>query len=307
MLILIFTMLVSTAASIGKPISINSERTDNLYNNLISSTKFLDEKNHMVLLNGYVYYSNGNPAAPNSVAVENLNLGTITTDVNIQGNYFSVDLTLGVDIRVNDTIRVTATQYEKSEYTGTNQSIFTSFTTPFTINVTYGVLSVPTPHQPWGDLKGICGRNVNYWYYMNWRPPIMAYYKFFWGDGTDSDWIGPWYLFYYNGWEEPAFATHSWGNESVGYNNITAKIRFWKYMESDYSQPLTIRMYYLGDTNGDNVVDFGDINPFVLALSQGETAYNQAFSDGYWYTCDINQDGIVDFGDINPFITLISN
>ncbi|MEM0467568.1 MAG: hypothetical protein QXX20_08280 [Candidatus Thermoplasmatota archaeon] len=66
-------------------------------------------------------------------------------------------------------------------------------------------------------------------------------------------------------------------------------------------------MYRLGDTNADNKVDFGDINPFILALTSGETTYYQKYPDGYYYTADINQDGNVDFGDINPFVSLLTS
>jgi hypothetical protein len=61
-----------------------------------------------------------------------------------------------------------------------------------------------------------------------------------------------------------------------------------------------------GDLNCDGTVGFGDINPFVLALSGGETAYYNNFPDCHWYNADINQDGSVDFSDINPFVALLS-
>ena len=60
-----------------------------------------------------------------------------------------------------------------------------------------------------------------------------------------------------------------------------------------------------GDLNCDDTVDFGDINPFVLALTN-------PIEYGVMYpTCDIlhgdiNADGAVDFGDINPFVALLT-
>ncbi|MEM0492705.1 MAG: M14 family zinc carboxypeptidase [Candidatus Thermoplasmatota archaeon] len=76
----------------------------------------------------------------------------------------------------------------------------------------------------------------------------------------------------------------------------------------DYSplKKVHIRVYILGDINCDGAVNFGDINPFILALTSGETAYYQKYPDGYYYTADINQDGYVDFGDINPFVRLLT-
>ena len=54
--------------------------------------------------------------------------------------------------------------------------------------------------------------------------------------------------------------------------------------------------FLLGDTNGDGVVDFDDISPFISVLA----------SDGYLAEADINQDGEVDFSDISLFINRLS-
>jgi hypothetical protein len=60
-----------------------------------------------------------------------------------------------------------------------------------------------------------------------------------------------------------------------------------------------------GDLNCDGVVDFADINPFVLALSD-PAAYAVTYSNCDIMTGDINADGSVDFGDINPFVALLT-
>ena len=52
----------------------------------------------------------------------------------------------------------------------------------------------------------------------------------------------------------------------------------------------------LGDINGDQVVDFLDISPFITVLSVG----------GFQEEADINGDDSVDFLDIAPFIILLS-
>ncbi len=64
--------------------------------------------------------------------------------------------------------------------------------------------------------------------------------------------------------------------------------------------------YFRGDMNCDGLVDFRDINPFVLALTSYEL-YEQ-----YWWPCnlmngDINDDGRVDFRDINRFVALLTH
>ena len=60
-----------------------------------------------------------------------------------------------------------------------------------------------------------------------------------------------------------------------------------------------------GDLNCDDRIGFGDINPFVLRLSD-PAAYTDKFPNCPNENGDINCDGRVDFGDINPFVALLS-
>ena len=60
-----------------------------------------------------------------------------------------------------------------------------------------------------------------------------------------------------------------------------------------------------GDMNCDGAVDFGDINPFVTALTS-RAAFQAQHPACAWITGDINGDGTVDFGDINPFVALLT-
>jgi hypothetical protein len=60
-----------------------------------------------------------------------------------------------------------------------------------------------------------------------------------------------------------------------------------------------------GDLNCDGIVGFGDINPFVLALSN-PAAYSLQFAGCNIQNGDINGDSHVDFADINPFVQLLS-
>jgi hypothetical protein len=64
--------------------------------------------------------------------------------------------------------------------------------------------------------------------------------------------------------------------------------------------------YPVGDLNCDGNVDFGDINPFVLALTN-PAGYAVQFPNCDIRLGDINADGRVDFGDINPFVRLLTN
>jgi hypothetical protein len=60
-----------------------------------------------------------------------------------------------------------------------------------------------------------------------------------------------------------------------------------------------------GDLNCDGIVDFVDINPFVLALSD-PAGYQAAFPQCDTLNGDCNGDGYVTFEDINPFVAILS-
>ncbi len=68
---------------------------------------------------------------------------------------------------------------------------------------------------------------------------------------------------------------------------------------------LPIAPFVAGDLNCDGRVDFGDINPFVLALTN-PPAYAVRYPGCPILNGDINGDGFVDFGDINPFVRLLT-
>jgi hypothetical protein len=60
-----------------------------------------------------------------------------------------------------------------------------------------------------------------------------------------------------------------------------------------------------GDVNCDGTVDFGDINPFVMTLTD-PALYGQSYPDCRILNGDINADGSVNFADINPFVGLLT-
>jgi len=60
-----------------------------------------------------------------------------------------------------------------------------------------------------------------------------------------------------------------------------------------------------GDLNCDGQVGFGDINPFVLALTS-PSSWQTQYPKCNLLNGDINGDGVLDFGDINPFVRLLT-
>lgn len=61
-----------------------------------------------------------------------------------------------------------------------------------------------------------------------------------------------------------------------------------------------------GDLDCSGLVNFGDINPFVLALTNPAT-YTDVYPSCSILNADINGDGVANFEDINPFVERIVN
>jgi len=76
-----------------------------------------------------------------------------------------------------------------------------------------------------------------------------------------------------------------------------------------YPAPLTLTasgQLLPGDTNCDGVVNFDDIDPFVVALG-GQAAYDAAYPGCVWLNADCDGDGAVTFDDIDPFVAILSS
>jgi hypothetical protein len=69
--------------------------------------------------------------------------------------------------------------------------------------------------------------------------------------------------------------------------------------------PYNLSVVLLGDMDCDGDVDFDDINPFVLAITD-PLAYQTAYPCCNFLDGDCNGDGFVDFDDINPFVVLLA-
>ena len=84
--------------------------------------------------------------------------------------------------------------------------------------------------------------------------------------------------------------------------NAAAKLRQGLRYDADGN---LVEQYVAADMNCDGVLNFGDINPFWLALSN-PSAWHVAYPNCDILNGDINGDGTVGFGDINPFVALLS-
>ncbi len=77
---------------------------------------------------------------------------------------------------------------------------------------------------------------------------------------------------------------------------VYTALESWSYLVHPEPRP--------GDLNCDGAVDFGDINPFVLILTD-PGAWQAEFPGCPAANGDVNGDGAVDFADINPFVALL--
>ena len=81
-------------------------------------------------------------------------------------------------------------------------------------------------------------------------------------------------------------------------------------LTSEDPEGLTVRSvqltpYAVGDLNCDGVVNYGDIDPFVEALT-GWAGYAAAFPGCGWLNADCNGDGTVNYADIDAFVAVLS-
>jgi hypothetical protein len=75
--------------------------------------------------------------------------------------------------------------------------------------------------------------------------------------------------------------------------------------DDETSEPVTpLALSLPGDLDCSGIVDFGDINPFVLALMD-PVGYYAAFPGCQRMNADVSGDGHVSFEDIDPFIALL--
>ncbi|UCG33957.1 MAG: hypothetical protein JSU68_04830 [Phycisphaerales bacterium] len=65
-------------------------------------------------------------------------------------------------------------------------------------------------------------------------------------------------------------------------------------------------VWLLGDANCDGSVDYGDIDPFVLALS-GQEGFADQYPGCPWLNSDCNYDGTVDYDDIDAFVDCLGS
>jgi hypothetical protein len=189
-----------------------------------------------------------------------------------------------------------------------------TWTTPKIINGD----TVPPGDQfwPWVDVDRQGGIHVHY---LDSRHTPQA-------DGNIQDgWFDSYYNYSADGgntWTEARLTPASWNSLNDGLPRGTSQFIgdytglalagnkaypcYISCQNGDSDIFVNVVSFGLGDLNCDGTVDFGDINAFVLALSN-PGQYKLTYPNCDLMRADINDDGTVDFGDINPFVVLLGS
>jgi hypothetical protein len=117
------------------------------------------------------------------------------------------------------------------------------------------------PHVPSGPTLGEVG--IEYLFSTSTTDPEedSIFYLFDWGDGTDTDWLGP----YSSGDNCSTF--NIWSSPSQYH--VKAKAKDVHGYESDWSDSLLVTIFARGDCNGSGVVEAGDVVYLINYLFQG--------------------------------------
>ncbi len=106
--------------------------------------------------------------------------------------------------------------------------------------------------------------------------------------------------------QEPALAVLNPGGRVI-FSSEEAVVRLTGVLQNDALRRnmLAFLLLRAADLNCDGEVNFGDINPFVLLLSN-PAVWEESYPGCPQNNGDINCDGGVSFGDINPFVACLT-
>jgi hypothetical protein len=140
------------------------------------------------------------------------------------------------------------------------------------------------PETPAGPIEGQVG--TQYAFSGNTTDPDgdSIFYLFNWGDGIDSDWLGP----YNSG--DPCIASHTWMHPGISYVKVKAKDTHDN--QSGWSDSLSVAIFTRGDCTGDGVIDGGDVVSLINYLFIGGPAPYPIQS------ADVNCDGGINSTDV---------
>jgi hypothetical protein len=148
-----------------------------------------------------------------------------------------------------------------------------------------------TPATPSGPDRGEVGGEYSFSTSTTDPEGDNIFYLFDWGNGADSDWLGP----YSSG--DPCTASYTW--TYGGIFEVKVKARDTHDHESYWSDPLSVGIYTCGDCTQDGIIDVGDLTYLINYLFIGGPAPDPI------QTGDVNNDGVVDVSDVIHFINYL--
>jgi hypothetical protein len=139
------------------------------------------------------------------------------------------------------------------------------------------------PELPSGPIQGEPG--IEYYFSSHTADPEAdsILFWFNWGDGTNSDWVGP----YNSG--DTSTASHAWEHSGTYYVKVKAKDIH--DHECGWSDSLTIVRYIRGDCDDDRIINLGDVVYLISFLYKNGPAPNPLVAG------DVTANGVVDLGD----------
>lgn len=148
-----------------------------------------------------------------------------------------------------------------------------------------------TPQAPVGPADGAATKPYAFVAAATDADNDPLYYRFDWGDGAQSEWLGP----YYSG--TPCTASYAW--PTGGRYDVKAKAKDPYGAETDWSEITAIELAPAGDANGDGKVTIGDAVYVVSYVFRGGPAPD-VFDTG-----DANCDDKVNVGDAVYLVSYI--
>jgi hypothetical protein len=147
------------------------------------------------------------------------------------------------------------------------------------------------PELPSGPTQGEPGIGYDFSSHTADPEADSILFWFNWGDGTNSDWVGP----YNSG--DTSTTSHAWEHSGTYYVKVKAKDIHDN--ECGWSDSLTIVRYIRGDCDDDRIINLGDAVYLISFLYKNGPAPNPLVSG------DVNADGAVDLGDTVYLISFL--
>jgi hypothetical protein len=147
------------------------------------------------------------------------------------------------------------------------------------------------PDAPSGITEGTPEIEYDYQSHTSDPEGDSIFYLFYWGEGADSLWLGP----YRSG--DTCTASHTWMNPGIYHVKVKAKDS--NGGESNWSDSSSVAIYTCGDCNNDKTIDGSDVVYLINYLFINGPAPTPT------QTGDVNQDAVLNTADVVYLINYV--